>query len=62
MISTDTDQVIESELIDLSSVSLDHLRALNSSALHQAMRHVLERTSRLRGRRSSDHSGGERID
>lgn len=63
MISTDTDPGIQSELIDLSTVSFDRLRGLNSSVLHQAMGHVLERTSRLRGKRCTDHDGaGERID
>ena len=65
MISADNNPGIESELIDLSTVSFDHLRGLNSSALHLAMSHALERTRNLQGaRRSGGGTGGqgERID
>jgi FXSXX-COOH protein len=59
----DTDPGIESSLIDLSAVSLTRLRGLNSSALLQAMNHVLDRTGRLRDVRSQGDGGqGERID
>ena len=59
----DTDPGIESELLDLSAVSLDRLRVLNSSVLLHAMSHVLERTGRLRGgRRSTTGAQGERVD
>lgn len=57
------DPGIESKLIDLNSVSLDRLRDLNSSPLHQAVRRALERTQQLRGvRRSTESTQGERID
>jgi hypothetical protein len=65
MISTDTDPGIESDLIDLSTVSFSHLRELNSSALHQAMRHALTRTGNLRTTYVSatgNEGGGERVD
>lgn len=64
MISTDTDPGIESDLIDLSTVSFGRLRELNSSALHQAMRRALTKAVNLRATRGSDgnESGGERID
>jgi hypothetical protein len=63
MNSTDTDQAIESELIDLSTVPLDHLRVLSSSALYESIRHVLDRTACLRDvQRSVTSGGGERID
>jgi FXSXX-COOH protein len=54
---------IESDLIDLSAVSLDRLRGMNSSVLHHAMHHVLTRTNHLRGvRRSGGQPDGERVD
>jgi hypothetical protein len=64
MISADTNPGIESELIDLSTVSFGRLRGLNSSALHQAMRHVLTRTGNLRTTYASSGGAesGERID
>lgn len=64
MISTDTDPGIESDLIDLSTVSFGRLRELNSSALHQAMRRALTKAVNLRATRGSggNESGGERID
>jgi FXSXX-COOH protein len=63
MNSADTNLGIESELIDLSTVSLDRLRGLNSSALREAMHHVLDRTVGLRHvRRTAGGGGGERID
>ena len=63
MNSADTDPTIESELIDLSGISLDRLRDLDNTDLHQAMHHTLDRTTRLRGgRRSGQEGNGERID
>lgn len=60
----DTDPGIESELIDLSTISLDRLRVLDSTALQHAVHRVVERTGRLRGVRRSDNEGsqGERVD
>jgi hypothetical protein len=63
MNSADTEPGIESELLDLSTVPFERLRALNSTVLHQAMHHVLEHTGHLRAvRRSETATGGERID
>ncbi len=63
MNSADTDPGIESELIDLSDISLDRLRALDNTALHRAMHRTLDRTIGLRGgRRSGQVGDGERID
>jgi FXSXX-COOH protein len=62
MNSADTDPGIESELIDLSGISLDRLRDLDNTALRQAMNRALDRTTRLRSRMSSQEGGGERID
>ena len=59
---TTTDNGIESPLIDLSTVSFAHLRDLNSSALLTAMRHTMERTGRLRDKKSTDSGQGERVD
>jgi hypothetical protein len=57
-----TDTGIESALIDLSTVSLRHLRRLNSSAVRQALHHTLERTGRLRDKKSTASGQGERVD
>ncbi len=66
MNSADTDPGIESELIDLSDISLDRLRDLDGSVLNRAMGHVLRRTGHLKGARTAYGSGqggaGERID
>jgi hypothetical protein len=54
---------IESELIDLDAVPFTALRDLDSATLRHSANHVTERTSRVRARyRSSNPSGGERID
>ena len=57
-----TDTGIESALIDLSTTSFARLRELNSSALLTAMRHTMERTGRLRDKKSGDSGQGERVD
>lgn len=62
MNSADTDPGIQSELIDLSGISLGRLRDLDNTALHQAMNSALDRTTRVRGRKSDKEGGGERID
>jgi hypothetical protein len=38
---------IESELLDLSAVSLSQLRKLDSAALHKSVRHVAERAAHI---------------
>jgi len=59
----DTDPGIESQLIDLSAISLARLRGLNSSAVRHAMHHALERTGRPRDiRLNEDGTAGERVD
>lgn len=63
MNSADTEPGIESELIDLSGVSLDRLRNLDDSLLDRALHRTLDHTTRLRGgRRSGTDGAGERID
>ncbi|MFL6120989.1 hypothetical protein [Actinophytocola sp.] len=63
MYSTDTDPGIESELIDLSTISFGRLRELNSSALLHAMHHAMKRTEKLSVSYASAAEGqGERID
>ena len=57
-----TDTGIESALIDLSSVSFASLRGLDSSAVHQAMHHALERTGNLHNKQTGDSGQGERVD
>jgi hypothetical protein len=57
-----TDTGIESALIDLSTISFARLRELNSSALLTAMRHTMERTGRLRDKKSGESGQGERVD
>lgn len=58
----DIDPGIESQLIDLSTISFARLRELNSSAIHRAMHHALERTGRLRDKKSAEAGQGERVD
>lgn len=58
----DTEPGIESQLIDLSTISLARLRRMNSSALHEAMSYVLDRTGSVRDIRSVEGSQGERVD
>jgi FXSXX-COOH protein len=66
MNSADTTPGIQSDLIDLSGISLDRLRDLDNTVLNRAMGHVLTRTGHLRGARMTRESGqsgqGERID
>ena len=59
----DTDRSIESQLIDLSMIPFAALRDLNGAAVHGALRHVVERTGKVRvTSRSNNAGGGERID
>lgn len=57
-----TDTGIESSLIDLSTISFARLRALNSTAILDAMHHTVERTGSLRDRKSGGDGQGERVD
>ena len=57
-----TETGIESPLIDLSTISFARLRDLNSSAVLDAMRHTVERTGRLRDKKSGGDGQGERVD
>lgn len=59
----EADPAIESQLLDLTHVSFATLGDLNQAAIHGAMRHVVERTGRVRiTGRSENAGGGERID
>ncbi|HEY0450703.1 hypothetical protein [Actinophytocola sp.] len=63
MNSAETDHGIESELIDLGTIPFRELRTLDSSSLHQAVQHVVDRTSQVRIlSRSGNNGGGERVD
>ncbi|HJP74436.1 MAG TPA: hypothetical protein VJ914_09210 [Pseudonocardiaceae bacterium] len=54
---------IESELIDLDAVPFAALRDMDSDALRHSVDHVVERARHVRAHyRSSNASGGERID
>ncbi|WP_245777783.1 hypothetical protein [Lentzea xinjiangensis] len=54
---------LESPLIDLSGVPFTSLRDLDGDLLRQSLRHVVERAGHVSARyRSSNPSGGERID
>lgn len=58
-----TEPGIESALIDLDAVPITALRDLDSEELRHSAHQVVERTRRLHARyRSSNASGGERID
>ncbi|WP_394621417.1 hypothetical protein JNUCC0626_20650 [Lentzea sp. JNUCC 0626] len=63
MSSSGLEPDLESALIDLEGVPFTKLRHLNSEALRRSLTHVVERASLVSaGYRSSDESGGERID
>jgi len=63
MNSSGTGPGIESELIDLDGVPFTKLHELGDEPLCQSMHHVVERTRHLRAAyRSSNPSGGERVD
>lgn len=64
MNSADTASGIYSELLDLGDIPLRDLRTLDSTPLHRAMHHVVDRTAQVRVlTRSSNSSGaGERVD
>jgi len=57
-----TDTGIESPLIDLSTISFARLRVLNSTAVLNAISHTMERTGRLRDKKSGGDGQGERVD
>jgi hypothetical protein len=61
--SAETEPGIESPLIDLADVPFTALRDLDSEPLRRSLSHVVARTSNVRAPyRSSNASGGERID
>jgi hypothetical protein len=63
MNSSGTGPGIESELIDLDGVPFTKLRELGDEPLRRSMQRVVERTRHLRTTyRSSNPSGGERVD
>jgi hypothetical protein len=45
-LSADMEPGVESELIDLGAVSLTVLRELDNTVLRQALRHVMQQTTR----------------
>jgi hypothetical protein len=53
---------IESELIDLSSVSMTALWELNDTAFRQALQHVIQQTSHPQVTVGNGDSGSARID
>lgn len=54
---------LESALIDLEGVPFTRLRDLDGDLLRRSLRHVVERAALVSsGYRSSQESGGERID
>ena len=59
--SLDMEGGVESELIDLSSVSMTALRELNDIAFRHALQHVTQRTLYPRVNEASD-SHSDRID
>jgi len=54
---------LESALIDLEGIPFTRLRELDGDLLRRSLRHVVERAACVSaGYRSSNASGGERID
>ncbi|MFJ8959095.1 hypothetical protein ACIRG5_06860 [Lentzea sp. NPDC102401] len=63
MSSSGLEPDLESALIDLEGVPFTRLRELDSDLLRQSLRHVVERAGHVStGYRSTNASGGERID
>ena len=63
MSSSGLEPDLESALIDLEGVPFTRLRDLDSNLLRRSLRHVVERAALVTaGYRSSNESGGERID
>jgi hypothetical protein len=54
---------IESELLDLSGVSLSRLRTLDGNSLRRSLRHAVERVSHIQVTASGPGGGGaQRVD
>lgn len=63
MSSSGSQPGIESKLIDVDRVPFTKLRDLDGEILRDSVRHVVERAGLVRVvRRSTNSSGGERID
>lgn len=63
MSSSGLEPDLESALIDLEGVPFTRLRELDSDLLRQSLQHVVERAGHVStGYRSTNASGGERID
>jgi len=63
MTSSGTEPGVESSLLDLEQVPFTKLRELDDEILRNALHHVVERARLVRAPyRSSNASGGERID
>jgi hypothetical protein len=63
MASSGSEPGVESELLDLERVPFTKLRELDDETLRNALRHVVERACLVQSPyRSSNASGGERID
>ncbi|MGP4014589.1 hypothetical protein [Saccharopolyspora sp. 5N708] len=61
--SVDAEAGVASELIDLGTIPLSELRTLDHAALHQSLRHVVERAADIGATESSSGQGsGERVD
>jgi len=58
----DMESGIESELIDLGSVSMTVLRELNDTAFRQALQHVIQQTSHPQVTVGGGSEGSARID
>lgn len=58
---TDGDMGIESELLDLGSVSLTRLRTLDGNRMRTALRHAVERVSHIQVT-ASGSQGAKRLD
>jgi hypothetical protein len=59
----DVEPAIESELIDLSSVSFAALRDLDTPAFHGALRRAVKRAGQVRyTSMTNSQGGGERVD
>ncbi|MEU4246490.1 hypothetical protein AB0F15_03680 [Amycolatopsis sp. NPDC026612] len=53
---------IESELIDLSGVSLTRLRTLEGGEMRRSLRHAVERVTHIPVTASGSGSGAKRVD
>ena len=58
---SDADAGIESELLDLCSVSITRLRTLDGGEIRRALRHAVERVSHIPVTASSS-GGAKRVD